>query len=954
MKRNDSDLIGRGTELATIDAVLGALPGGRPATVVLTGEPGIGKSRLLTELGRRADARGMLVLSGSASEFERDLPFWLFVEALDEYLRAVEPVRLTGLTPQVRAELAHILPSWPDEAGARTGHDDPRYRTHRAVSRVLEALSAAAPLVLLLDDVHWADSGSAELICALLRRPPSGPVLVGMALRPRQASHRLAAAIERARTVRLEVGGLSPADARELLGPGVDDRVAGTLYAESGGNPFYLRQLARARTVPPSGERAAASGDEVPAAVTAAIADEIALLDRDTRRVLEGAAVAGDPFLMELAAVAADLPEAAIAEALDELERRDLVRTTEAPRRFRFRHPLVRRAVYDAVPGGWRIGAHARIAAALAGRGVPPAGRAHHVAQAARTGDPAAVDVLRAAGDAAVRRTPGEAARWYRAAIDLSPSAEPGLWAALAGALGTAGEFGAARSALVQAIDLTPDAAVASRVGLIAECARIEHTLGLHDVAHRRLTVALERTGDEHPAESVALINAIALDHLYGLEYGEAQEWSGRARAAAARAGDPQPLAESLAGLALSSVFHGDTAAAAGACTQAAELIDGMTDDQVGGSPDPSVVRLAAAELYAGRLPDAARHAERGHAAARLLGSEHHIPVLYWTGTVWTAAGRLPEATSLLDEAVEVARSAGNASMLGWVLIARSFAALAGGDPATALAAAEESVRAHGAPSRTLPAVWARLALGASLLESGAPARAEQVIGDDGSALLPAPLRAAAYEVLARCRLALGRNAGAAEAAGLARAAAHVSPVAGAVADRCAAAVALHSGDPRRAVDLALGAAAAADRAGAVIEAATARELAARALTQAALPQRAAEELQLACDAFDGCGAPRRRAAAERELRRLGHRTVHHRSRAGAPGVPGVATLTGRELQVARLITDRRTNAEIAAEMYLSPKTVETHVRNLFRKLSVASRVEVARAVERFDAEQGD
>ena len=89
-------------------------------------------------------------------------------------------------------------------------------------------------------------------------------------------------------------------------------------------------------------------------AVTVAMSDELALLDRNTRRVLEGAAVAGDPFVLELVASAAELSEAAVAESLDLLQTRDLVRPTEAPRRFRFRHPLLRRAVYDAAPRAWR------------------------------------------------------------------------------------------------------------------------------------------------------------------------------------------------------------------------------------------------------------------------------------------------------------------------------------------------------------------------------------------------------------------------------------------------------------------------------------------------------------------------------------------------------------------------------------------------------------------------
>jgi predicted ATPase len=230
-------LVGRGAELDTFDTMLNGLASGRPAVVLLAGEPGIGKSRLLTELGARADGSGMLVLTASASEFEQDLPFWLFVDALDEYLRAAGPDRLDGLDDDVSADLAEVLPSWPATAGAAPARGDSRYRTHRAMRRLLELLAAASPLALLLDDLHWADSGSVELICALLRRPPSGPVLIGGALRPRQTGSRLTAGLERAQSdglvTRLELGPLSLPDARRFLGVGVDGEDAAVLHAET-------------------------------------------------------------------------------------------------------------------------------------------------------------------------------------------------------------------------------------------------------------------------------------------------------------------------------------------------------------------------------------------------------------------------------------------------------------------------------------------------------------------------------------------------------------------------------------------------------------------------------------------------------------------------------------------------------------------------------------------------
>ncbi len=195
-------LVGRPVELGVFDDVLAQLADGRSAAIELVGEPGIGKTRLLEELATRADARGFLVLSGSASELERDLPFWLFVDALDEYVGAIDPRQLETLDLQTLGELAHVFASLSDRGSAEAPLlRDERYRTHRAVRELLAVVGADKPLVLILDDLHWADSGSIELLGALLRRPPPVPMLVAMGMRPRQASERLAAAFERAHRV---------------------------------------------------------------------------------------------------------------------------------------------------------------------------------------------------------------------------------------------------------------------------------------------------------------------------------------------------------------------------------------------------------------------------------------------------------------------------------------------------------------------------------------------------------------------------------------------------------------------------------------------------------------------------------------------------------------------------------------------------------------------------------
>ena len=148
------------------------------------------------------------------------------------------------------------------------------------------------------------------------------------------------------------------------------------------------------------------------------------------------------------------------------------------------------------------------------------------------------------------------------------------------------------------------------------------------------------------------------------------------------------------------------------------------------------------------------------------------------------------------------------------------------------------------------------------------------------------------------------------------------------------------------AAERALASAEAAREVGAPIEDALAGTLAGRALAETGQHDRAVIELQRAAATFEACGALRYRDNAERELGKLGHRP-HRRSRAGNADGTDIESLTERELQLALLVVDRRTNPEIAAELFLSKKTVEAHLRNIFRKISVSSRVELARAIER-------
>ncbi|KKK48972.1 hypothetical protein LCGC14_3139760, partial [marine sediment metagenome] len=266
-----------------LDGVLEGLDSGR--TVQLIGEPGIGKTRLVTEVLERSRDLGYVALAGRGAEFEREVPFSVFADALEDHLASLDMTSLDGLDAERLGELAVVFPSISSQVD--DGVEElqlERYRFHRAVRALLEELAGHRPLVLALDDLHWADTASVELVRHLLRHQPEAPVLFLLALRHRQAPQELRAALDSAAregtSDRIELAALERTEAEELLGEALDRPTREMLCRASGGNPFYLKQLARAAQ---RGTDAPASGREsqetdVPQAVTASIIDEIAVL----------------------------------------------------------------------------------------------------------------------------------------------------------------------------------------------------------------------------------------------------------------------------------------------------------------------------------------------------------------------------------------------------------------------------------------------------------------------------------------------------------------------------------------------------------------------------------------------------------------------------------------------------------------------------------------------------
>jgi DNA-binding NarL/FixJ family response regulator len=960
-------LVGRASELRSFDELLAGLDAGRAVAVEVCGEVGIGKTRLLEELARRGDQRGDLVLTGSASELERDLPFWLFVDALDEYVQGLDPRTVEALLPEVRAELATILSSISATAPALTvATRDERYRSHRAIRSLLELLAATQPLLLILDDIQWADAGSVELLAALLRRPPAKPVLMAMGYRAHQAPARLAAALEGAfrsgLLTRHELDALTRDDAEGLLAETASRAERDELYQLSGGNPLYLEQLARseraasgASTAPMSPPMSPA---EIPPLIRSALVDELGLVSPDARTLLDGAAVAGDPFDLELAGTAAATPEARALEAVDELLRFGIVRQTDAPRRFRFRHPLIRHVVYASAPPGWRLAAHERCAQLLATAGYPAPARAHHVERSARDGDLNAVATLRAAGEAAALRSPEDAAYWFGSALRLLPADATAaerveLLLAQAESLRASGRFTESHTALMRSLELLLLDGGPLLVKLTIATARLEQHLGRHREARRRLERALVDLDDPASQEAVELMIALAVNGLLALNQEEHRSWAARAAAAAMPLDDLALKAEALA-LSAWPVASATDADPRMHADDAATLLDGLSDDDVAQRLD-ALGYLAMAEFYLDRFAAAARHAQRAVTIARATGHNDLFVGVYWTlGNALWLQGRLTEAAEILDDAVEGARLLDNPQNLAWTLVNRSAVAVAAGDIAIAQATADEASELAQSIDQGALSVVAAVARARPLLENGHAVEAAELMIEFGggvelAAIPPHTNKARHLELLTRSLLRAGRPP---EARGAAEAAAKSDPLnlpsATALALLAAAAVDLESGDANSAAVRAERAAKLAESVDDQFDAARARLAAGVAMARAGNEQAAARFLERAAEDFASFGSERYRAEAVQELRKLGRR-IHRRSRAGVPDSVGIASLTERELEIARLVVDRQTNAEIAAQLFLSPKTIEAHLRNSFRKLGVASRVELARVLEHED-----
>ncbi len=905
-------LLGRNPERAALEDLLRRARQGESAVMVVRGEAGIGKSALLRHVADRA--AGLRILRVAGVESEMELPFaglhQLCVPMLD---------RLDALPAPQKSALGVAL-------GLAAGDPPDRFLVALGALSLLAEVADRTPLLVLVEDAQWLDGASQQVLGFVARRLLADPVAVVFAARPVEGGDDLGGLPE------LALGGLNHDDSRALLGtviPGrLDDRVSDRIVAETRGNPLALLELPRGLSL-----ATLAGGFGAPDLLPLTGRIEESFLRRlddlpDQTRLLLLVAAAeplGDPALMWRAAAGLDIPRSAIEPA----SRADLLHVGT---QVRFRHPLVRSAVYRAAPEPDRRRVHAALADATDAT-LEPDRRAWHRAHA--TGGPdedVAAELERSAGRAQARGGLAAAAAFLTRAADLS--LEPArrgerLLAAVQATL-HAGDFDKALGLLAAAQAAPLDELGRARV----------------DLLHAGIAFAQAR-GSDAPALLLS-----AARRLEALDVGMARDTYLDAWSAALFAG---------------------SLAAGGGYLEVSEAA--LAAPRPRGDPRPSDLLLEGFScLFTSGRATATPVLQRA-ATAFACGEASAEEVLRWGWLAVAGAVYVWDYDSCLAvamRAVELARGSGALEVLVVALNVCGQAASLGGDFASAerlVAEAEAVTEATG----TLTGPYAALVLGslrgreASMSRLVADTVAAATAGGQGTAVQYAhwahsvllnglgrheeAQRASSTAVddtpeLFVSAWALGELVEAAHGTGdqpsAHKALARLDESTGgtdaewalAIRARCHALLA----DTQAAEPLYREAINRLARTRLRPELARSRLLYGEWLRRVDRRDDAREQLRAAHDAFVEIGAEAFTERAARGLRAAGE-TVRRRTFEAAD------ELTSQEAQIARLAASGHTNPEIGAQLFLSPRTVEWHLRNVFAKLGVSSRRELHHAL---------
>lgn len=977
-------LVGRTRELAALETLMEGGRDGGTSVVIVAGEGGVGKSRLVGELGTRAERRGWKVAYGRAFPVEANVPYALFADAFLPVFRSLDADTLTVLSRGGETELRYLFPALaiggPPIEPPAGDPDEVRTRLMWNFAEFLKSYAGRTPLLCVLEDLQWADESSLRLLHFLARQAESQPILIVCTYNDTQRDQSLQLIRTERSLLSLGVGEvrrlepLSLEQVAELVCVtfGVDADVvrefSALLYGWTRGNPFFLEEilkslLASGRISMRSGAWTGweASDFALPASIRDAVLARVGALSADARAVAELAAIVGARASYALLASISGLSEGDLLSALEELcAHRILDEQAESGAIvYDFSHPLVRQTLYDEFGLQRARVLHGAVAEAMERHyGERAIERADELAfHFARTDEshlrPKAALYMAAAGRAALeRRADHEAVSYLKAALEragsvdgTSGSLRAELLPALARAHQHLGDFDAAAELWQTSVEALPVDAP-SRADLRRALGMCHSWRGRHEEAHREFDAGLEVASATRDAAAEVRLRVAKAHCLQELGEGiAAMETLSPALPLAEGLGEPAALARVHRALALLHVWIGPPAKAREHAERAIALarqvgdvsiefwarwglavLEGMRGesehmaaaiekvDQLARSARSPVLRLWTADMrielayFQGEWDRGIAIGEKAIALARSLNQRTLLPrLLVWTSQIHLGRGRHEDAKRLIDEAVEVSGLGTPGTTVDVHLVVPVYIGLAYylvgiGDFADAIDAAEKGVDIAEGTGYTLWAMHRLLPiLCEACLWAGEIDRAERV-----GRLIRAHSRRLDHK--------LGH----------------------AWADACEALVMWKRGDSSGATDLMRTAIQALEEIPMRWDAARLRRQLAGRLAEIGREAESIEELKRVHEIFVKLGADLELEKTRNQFRQVGQRPP-------PKGVgEGMAGLTARELEVARLVAQRKSNKAIGRELGMATRTASTHLSNIYQKLGIGSRGELA------------
>ncbi|HEX6116038.1 MAG TPA: AAA family ATPase [Solirubrobacterales bacterium] len=573
--------VGRERELGELRAAADEARGGAGGLVLLVGEPGIGKTRTAEEVATYARVQGARVHWGRCHEGEGVPAYWPWAEAIRSYVRDADPVGLAWELGAGAAEIARIVPELRERAGSAVEpgeadeHDEARFRLFDAVANFLAAAARSRPLMLVLDDLHWADEPSLLLLRFLARGFGDSPLLIAGTYRDVELGrhHPLARTLSELagteRMTRVHLRGLDSAAVERYIemstgtapAPGLADAV----LEQTEGNPFFVSEVVRLLAAEGRLDAGAAGGagsalPQIPQGVREVVGRRLDRLSGEANSVLAIAAAIGREFSLDVLARACEsCAEERVMAALEEAAAARIV-TEAGPRRYSFEHALVRETLYSEIPATRRAAVHGRIAAAIEelhgdDRALLSA-LAHQYLEAAPAGEPAraAEYARRAAGQATNRLAHEDAVALLaraRDVLDFDRDSGPELRMEIELELGEAQTraslYGDARETLEDAAAIAREvgdgealARAACDVAALSEAGSFDR--GIADLVEE----ALAGAGAEAGSLRSKLLSALAAEYYWEDPVGRAEPLSVEALELARRIGDDEAIASAL------------------------------------------------------------------------------------------------------------------------------------------------------------------------------------------------------------------------------------------------------------------------------------------------------------------------------------------------------------------------------------------------------------------------